>query len=158
MPIGRFYVGIGALIRRTDDGKYLLLQRAPDKDFGAGVWECVTGRVNQGESFEEALHREVREEVGMKVQIERIVGTIHFYRGSAQPENETLGIVYGCIVQPTERVHLSAEHSAFRWVTVSEAQALLTAEDPSTRWIRRVIQRAERMRNGDQVQDSFELN
>ena len=42
---------VGALVWRRSDGKYLLLQRSAQKDFAAGQWECVTGRVEQGESL-----------------------------------------------------------------------------------------------------------
>ena len=33
------------------------MKRGAARDFGAESWECVTGRVNQGESIEQALHR-----------------------------------------------------------------------------------------------------
>ena len=85
MTIGRFCAGIGALIWSPTKEKYLLLRRSPEKDFAPGVWECVTGRVDQGERFEQALHREVREELGIQVQIEFIIGTSHFYRGDPVP-------------------------------------------------------------------------
>ena len=65
--------------------KYLLLRRADDRDFKGGSWECVTGRVDQGESYEQALHREVREEIGATVQIEFLIATTHFYRGEPRP-------------------------------------------------------------------------
>ena len=83
---GHFLAGIAAIIRRSS-GVYLLLRRSSDRDVGAGVWECVTGRVNQGEGFEEALHREVTEETGLRITIETFIGLSHFYRGEASPEN-----------------------------------------------------------------------
>ena len=51
VEVGRFLAGIGALLRRPVDGEYLLLKRAESKDYAGGTWECVTGRVNQGEGF-----------------------------------------------------------------------------------------------------------
>lgn len=51
---GYFLAGIAGLLRNAAD-EYLLLKRSDDRDFGASIWECVTGRVNQGEGFEEAL-------------------------------------------------------------------------------------------------------
>ena len=53
---GHFLVGIAGLIRNSE-GDYLLMKRGAARDFGAESWECVTGRVNQGESIEQALHR-----------------------------------------------------------------------------------------------------
>ena len=147
---GRFLAGIGALIRCTSTQRYLLLRRSPHKDVGAGVWECVTGRVDQGEGFEDALHREVREEVGLPVQIDFIIGTSHFYRGATIPDNELLGVTYCCSIvsAATEppAIHLSAEHSEYRWLTAEEALVLLSSPDPATRWARTVVQRAETIR------------
>ncbi len=144
MSVGRFYGGIGALLWHPPDQTYLLLRRSLDKDYGGGVWECVTGRVDQGEGFEDALRREV-EEVGIDIQIEFIVGTTHFYRGEAIPENELIGVTYCCSVADPSAIRLSAEHDTYRWLNASEAYDLLTANDSGTQWIRRVIERAEAM-------------
>ena len=146
MSVGRFYAGIAALVRRSSDDKYLLLKRSEDKDFGGGVWECVTGRVDQEEGFEEALHREVREEIGVAVDIEFVVGTSHFYRGVAKPENELVGITYCCALDDADAVRISEEHSEYCWTRAEEARQLLVADDPGTRWIGRVIDRAEIIR------------
>ena len=92
MSIGRFFAGVGVLLRCSSDGRYLVLQRSDDKDFGVGAWECVTGRVDQGEGFTDAVRREIREELGVEAQIDFIVGTTHLYRGEPKPENEMVGV------------------------------------------------------------------
>jgi hypothetical protein len=38
--IGRFFAGVGALVRHPSDGKYLLLRRTAEKDFAGGVGMC----------------------------------------------------------------------------------------------------------------------
>lgn len=146
MNIGRFYGGIGALIWSPAYQKYLLLKRSDDKDFAAGVWECVTGRVDQGEGFEDAVHREVHEELGVEAQILFLIGTTHFYRGAEKPENELIGVVYCCLIEEPGAIAVSAEHSEHRWVTARQADELLTDPGPSTVWIRGVIERAETVR------------
>jgi 8-oxo-dGTP diphosphatase len=146
MSIGRFYAGIAALIRSPDSACYLLLRRSEHKDFGGGVWECVTGRVEQGEGFEEALQREVREELGLQVQVEHILGTTHFYRGPSTPDNELVGVVYLCSSPDSASILISPEHSEYRWLSAYEALELLSASDPSTAWARQVIERAEVIR------------
>ncbi|EAR22081.1 NUDIX domain-containing protein [Nitrococcus mobilis] len=144
MTIGRFQCGIAALIRSAVDGRYLLLQRADSKDYAAGVWECVTGRLEQGEGFEQALHREVAEEIGAPVRLHCVLGTTHFHRGSPDdPTNESVGVVYGCVLDNPDAVARSSEHKEHRWVTAPEALALLTADDPSTGWMRGIIARSE---------------
>lgn len=147
MTIGRFQCGVAALIRSAVDGRYLLLRRAADKDYAAGVWECVTGRLEQGEGFEQALRREVAEEIGTPVRLQCILGTTHFYRGAPCPVNESVGVVYGCVVDSPESVVSSGEHSEHRWVTAPEALQLLSANDPSTAWMRGLIERSEALWN-----------
>ena len=73
--IGRFTGFIAALLWHPDSETYLMLRRAEHRDVGGGSWECVTGRVNQGEGFPAALKREVFEELQVKVAIDFILGT-----------------------------------------------------------------------------------
>ena len=142
MPIGRFLCGIAALIWDPATDKYLLLRRADSKDFGAGAWECPTGRVDQGESYTDAVHREVREEIGAEVQIEFIIGTTHFYRGAEIPENELNGVIFGCSLARTSEITFGEEHSEMHWMSAEQAFTLL----PESHWLQDVIRRAENLR------------
>lgn len=148
MSVGRFLAGIGALVWSPERDAYLLVRRSATKDFAPGAWECVTGRVDQGEGFEEALHREVREELGVEVVIDFLLGTTHFYRGDPVTANELLGVVYHCTLLTADPIRLSEEHQALRWVTSEEAPALLRDEHPSEAWLKRVLLRAAWMRAG----------
>ena len=142
MTIGRFLGGVAALIWDPSTERYLILRRAAHRDFQAGAWECVTGRVDQGESYEDALYREVQEETGLKVQIEFLIGSTHFYRGEPIPENELLGIIYSCQLRGEKKVEIHEEHSEMDWVSAAEAERLL----PKEHWLVRTIQKAERLR------------
>jgi 8-oxo-dGTP diphosphatase len=139
MTIGHFLAGIGALMWDPQNDEYFLVRRVAHKDYAAGAWECITGRVDQGESFEQALHREVFEEAGAKVQIEFIIATTHFFRGEETPQNELLGLIYGCTVLNREDIFIGEEHSEGGWFSVEQALATL----PEDYWLRNVIQRAE---------------
>lgn len=142
MPVGRFLGGIAALIQDPQTQKYLLLRRLASRDFGAGNWECVTGRVDQGESYEEALHREVQEETGAQVRMDFIISTTHFHRGAPVPENELLGVIYACTLLSTPDHLTITEHSEHRWMTREEIFDFLS----EAHWLRMVIARAEMIR------------
>ncbi len=146
MSIGRFIGGIGALVWSPRLDKYLLLRRSDDKDFASGIWECVTGRVDQGEGFEDALFREVQEELGVEVELEMILGTTHFYRGAALPENELIGVVCLVSLEDPDSIQVSSEHSQARWLSAKEAYELLESDHLSARWIKGVILRAEALK------------
>ena len=62
---------IQALIRKNT-GQYLVIKRAGSVE--PGTWEFPGGMVDSGEMIEKALMREVKEETGLKVDIERFVG------------------------------------------------------------------------------------
>jgi 8-oxo-dGTP diphosphatase len=146
MAIGRFYAGIAALIRSTDTNQYLLLRRSEQKDYAPNAWECVTGRVDQGEGFEDALRREVHEELGVEVQVEHILGTTHFYRGEQVPDNELVGVIYLCSLADPTSIRIGPEHSEYRWLLADQALDFLNASDPTTQWVKRLIQRAKAIR------------
>ncbi|MBN1967563.1 MAG: NUDIX domain-containing protein [Anaerolineae bacterium] len=147
--VGHFLGGIAALLWNPDDDTYLLLRRAAARDFGAGNWECITGRVDQGEGFEAALRREVQEEIGVAVNVEFFVGTTHFWRGDRTPENELIGVIFCCTLDgDRDAIRLTHEHDEARWCTVDEAAALLAAQDEnlSEHWLLRLLRRAEALR------------
>lgn len=142
MAIGRFLCGIAALLHHPGSDAYLVLRRAASRDAGGGEWEAVTGRVEQGESFEAAMRREVREELGVDVTPDFIISTAHFYRGTAQPENELLAVQYACTLDDRDAIRVSDEHSEARWLTAAEIFALL----PPEHWLCRAVSRAEQTR------------
>lgn len=146
MP-GRFLAGIGAVIQRND-GRFLILRRSSEKDFAAGVWECVTGRLEQGEGYVDALTREVFEETGLSVTVDRILDTTHFYRGERTADNELIGVLYLCTTPEPYAFKPSYEHTEHRWVTTEEAMALLEGDDPSTQWMRGVVEQVRSIQEG----------
>ncbi len=60
-------VGVGAFIVSDDGRRVLLLRRKKPPE--VGFWSIPGGAVEFGETFEEALKREVREETGLTIRI-----------------------------------------------------------------------------------------
>ncbi|WP_454060632.1 (deoxy)nucleoside triphosphate pyrophosphohydrolase [Elizabethkingia ursingii] len=62
-----------------NEGRILLCRRKPEKSLG-GYWEFPGGKIEVGETEEESLYRELQEELGITVKIDRHFKTIvHSY-------------------------------------------------------------------------------
>lgn len=75
-------VVVGALVR---DGRVLLAHRRPDKVAYPDVWDLPGGVREDGESELGALARELREELGVQVDLDAVS---HLCRVEARPVDE----------------------------------------------------------------------
>ncbi len=69
-----------AAVVRWEDGRVVLLRRA-QRDRAHGLWILPGGHVDRGEVVEEATLREVAEETGLQVELERLLG-VYTYPGN----------------------------------------------------------------------------
>ncbi len=65
------YIVTAAVIR---DGEKVLITRRPAKGLLGGMWEFPGGKVEPGESLEQALAREIKEELGVKIKVGSEIG------------------------------------------------------------------------------------
>jgi len=103
------------VVIRDGRGKVLVLQRAANSKNHAGLWEFPGGKTDPGESFDQALLREVNEETGVEVVLEHVVGA-----GSSELAGKTIAYLFMEARLVAGEVRLSEEHEAFRWVTLAE--------------------------------------
>jgi 8-oxo-dGTP diphosphatase len=79
---------------RDADGRVLLIKRKNPPDQGS--WALPGGFVDVGEDPRDACEREMREETGLVVEVERVAG---FYgRPDRDPRGHTASITYACRV------------------------------------------------------------
>ena len=100
-----------ALVFRA--GKLLITQRPAAAHLG-GLWEFPGGKVEPGETFEVALVRELREELGIEVAVGELLETIeHDY-----PEKRVRLKFFRCRWEAHEPQPLGCP--AFAWITREE--------------------------------------
>lgn len=106
-----FSLSVKAIVMDKDK-RCLVLRRAMTSKNNAGKWEFPGGKLDPGESFDEALEREVREETGLEITLLRPFDT-------AMSSIQDRRVVYLFMLAKTgtDRVRLSEEHDAFQWVT-----------------------------------------
>jgi 8-oxo-dGTP pyrophosphatase MutT (NUDIX family) len=100
--------------------EYLLLKRLPERN---GFWQPVTGGMEEGETQEETLRREVIEETGVK-NILAVIRSLCYFEFSDPNLNQEY--VYGVEVSSSEEIVLDRkEHNEYRWCSFQEALQLL---------------------------------
>ena len=105
------------------EGRILLGRRGPGTR-EPGKWSFPAGFVERGERIEHAAAREAREETGLDVRPERVLGVFGWPRLRHRYPNgdlvEYLVVVFGCtIVGGTLEAH-DGESIGFRWCTREE--------------------------------------
>jgi ADP-ribose pyrophosphatase YjhB (NUDIX family) len=95
---------------RDAGGRYLALQRAQEPFLGE--WDLPGGFVEPGETPADAIRRELAEETGLEVEVERILGAFTGRYGDAG--KWTVDIGFECALRDGE-LRLDAEKSAAAW-------------------------------------------
>jgi len=103
---------VAAVIR--DELNRVLLARRPDDRHMGGLWEFPGGKIDPGEAPGEALVRELREELGLEIEIGRpITFAVH-----EEPELRILLLFYESDI--TRGEPQGREGQAVAWVPVSD--------------------------------------
>ena len=108
----RHSVSVAAAIVR-DDGRILAIRRRDN-----GHWEPPGGVLELGESIEEGLRREVREETGLEIEPEQLTGV---YKNMARG---VVALVFRCHATQGEP-STSAEAQDLQWLEPAEVPELM---------------------------------
>ena len=113
---------VAAVIKK--DNKYLIAQRNRNKHF-AFYWEFPGGKVDNGETFEIALQREINEELSIGIKIyKKISSQIH------KDDKINVKVNYFLCEHSTGKIILS-EHEDLKWVTKKELSSYRMAPGDS---------------------------
>jgi 8-oxo-dGTP diphosphatase len=106
-------VSVAGIVVRDDD-RVLVIRRDDN-----GRWEAPGGVLELDESFENGVRREVLEETGLKVTVERLTGV---YKNLS---HGIVALVYRCR-QADGDTHPTAEAREVRWMTREEVQSAMS--------------------------------
>ena len=106
---------VGAVITRG--GLVMCAQRGDDGNL-PGLWEFPGGKIEQGESKQAALMREITEELGCTVEVGReVTTTTHEYEFG----EVTLTTFYCRLVAGTPKL---TEHTSLKWLPPDELETI----------------------------------
>jgi 8-oxo-dGTP diphosphatase len=99
------------VVVRDGEGRCLLLKRSMSSKGNPGKWDLPGGKVDAGENLEQGLLREVAEETGLTISLQRVLG-------AAESESPTKRVAYLILEGRVEsgQVRLSSEHDDYAWV------------------------------------------
>lgn len=107
---------VGALVKNGD--RFLVGQRAAGKSQG-GLWEFIGGKIEPGETPEEALARECVEEMALEIENEQVVDSvIHDY------PDKTIRLTLIECNPKAGSLPRALEHQQIKWVTVEEMRSM----------------------------------
>ncbi|ECG8590496.1 nucleoside triphosphatase NudI [Salmonella enterica subsp. salamae] len=109
-----------------NEGCYLLCKMADNRGVFPGQWALSGGGVEPGERIEEALRREVREELGEQLILSEITPwtfrddiRVKTYADGSQEEVYMIYLIFDCICANRD-IHLNDEFQDYAWVKPEE--------------------------------------
>lgn len=99
MKPGQDYIGVTCVFYCYDKNKRLLLhkrsQKCKDEN---GCWDCGGGSMKIGETFEQAVRREVKEEYCVDIDKLTFVGVNNVLRNNQGKTTHWIAILFACLV------------------------------------------------------------
>lgn len=114
-------VAVVAVIRNPE-GKYLVLKRRDDEIAYPGMYTFPGGKVEDNDTVEETLVKEVAEEAGLKLGLGKILlKDKSFVRPDGQSAKS---FSYLCGVQSYAPVRISKDFTDYKWVNLEDLKTL----------------------------------
>jgi 8-oxo-dGTP diphosphatase len=111
------------VVIRDGSGRCLLLRRSLSSKGNPGKWEFPGGKAEMGERFDKSLLREVAEETGLTISLQRVSGAAE----SDLPDRKIVYLIMEARLVSGD-MRLSGEHIAFAWVAPAELPTVDLAE------------------------------
>jgi 8-oxo-dGTP diphosphatase len=108
---------VGAVIN-DPDGRLLLIKRGHEP--GAGLWSLPGGRIEPGETDQQAVAREVREETNLGVRCGRLLGTAEL----PGPEGAVIDVSDYLAVVTGGELAAGDDAADVRWVAAADMAGL----------------------------------
>ncbi len=122
MRKGKDYIGIGiGAIILNKKGQILLIQRGKKSKNEVGLWGFPGGALEFGETIEEAIIREVKEELGVAIKpLKKLAAVNHRIPNEKQ---HWIAVPYICqLVSGRPKILEVNKIAAIKWLTIKEAQ------------------------------------
>lgn len=126
---------------RNRKGEYLIQKRAATKKQAPNKWGMTAGHVDAGEDFEEAMIREIREELGIEVALEELTPLATFKEAfeneTTTNNNYTKYYFYETNRKIEDYTICLEELSELKYITIEEMEEAVEKKDENCSYARR---------------------
>lgn len=107
--------------------EFLVLKRSNDVRIYPGIWQVITGTIEENETALQSVIREIKEETSIEaVNIWVLPYVTQFFNISRDAISASA--VFGILVNEEETVKLSTEHTEFQWLDYKSALEKIVLE------------------------------
>lgn len=122
------WVGVDNIIV-NEEGKILLCKRAKTIRTYPDMWGLISGYVEWGETIEDALKREAKEEIGVDIEVIRFTGRYYDTLGR-HPRKTVICLPHRCRIKSGEpKINQPEEVSDVRWFSPEDIRKMELAYD-----------------------------
>jgi mutator protein MutT len=118
-------VHVAGICIRKNNGDYevLVAKRSPERKLYPNLWECGGGQVNPGENFEEAVRRQLKEELNIDVEVIAPINTYEIITPDLA-QKKIPGLIVLCKHVGGEPRADGREFTKYKWITINKAEEL----------------------------------
>jgi len=98
----------------------LFTERSLTDSFMPGYWELPGGGIEYGETPQESLTREIKEECNIDIEIIKPIAANTYFIDELQ----RIEITFLCKAVNPEKIKLSTEHSDYKWLDTTETNSI----------------------------------
>jgi 8-oxo-dGTP diphosphatase len=110
-------IGVTAFI--VKENKLLIVRRSKNEFFLPEYYEMPGGKVEFGESLEDALLREVKEETGLEIKVVKPYATFSYLSDDGGRHTVDVQFIVEAVNEP-DNVKISSAHDEFKWIKKEE--------------------------------------
>ena len=122
-----------AVLIQNEKGEYLIQKRAETKKQGPNKWGLTAGHVDAGETYENAIVREIKEEIGIDVKLEDLKPLGIFkqkYESEKTTNNNYTKYYHYKTNRKIEEYTIQYEElSELKYITLTELKRILETKD-----------------------------
>ncbi|MEK6890108.1 MAG: NUDIX domain-containing protein [Nanoarchaeota archaeon] len=104
---------VTGLLKR--EGKVLILKRSSKEDFLPNYWELPSGKVEFGETVEQALKREFKEETNLDIEVKSPYKIFSYL--SDNKNRHTIEIIFHVSCKDIKKLIISEDHQEYIWIS-----------------------------------------